>query len=291
MHMYCRWTVILFFLIQACNQPGSGERTRDMFTGRGLQGADAEASEVIYSLYLPTDISRLLEETGTNFMPGLLLPPEKIPLYENPEQIAQLLGALGVDMSYCRLFERIPESAEYYTQIELLADKLDLPDRIFEKYSRNLEEYFSEPDSLTGLIHTVYRETDSYFRENGMESLASLSLMGGWIEAMYIGAEIYMDKGIIEMGNRILQQKYALNSLVGLLGNFQESLLVRKNMHILNELREMYDHVEIRYAPEGFRIHPEEGKFHASASEIRYNTGTLQSICTRIISIRGEIIQ
>ena len=246
---------------------------------------------MIYSLYLPTDMSRLLEETGTHFMSELLLPPEKIPLYENPEQIAQLLGALGVDMSYCMLFERIPESAEYYTQIELLADKLDLPDRIFEKYSRNLKEYFTEPDSLTGLIHTVYRETDSHFRENDMESLASLSLTGGWIEAMYIGADMYMDKGIIEMGNRILQQKYALNSLVGLLGNFQESLLVRKNMHLLNELREMYDHVEIRYAPEGFRIHPEEGKFHAIASEIRYDTGTLDSICTRIISIREEIIQ
>jgi len=291
MFIHFRRTVFLFILLQTCNHPGNRETARDVFRGRSESAVAGKASEVIYSLYLPTDITRLFEETGTNFIPELLMPLEKIPLYENPQQIAQLMGALGVDMSYCKLFELLPESAEYYTHIELLADKLDLPDKIFEKYSRNLEDYFSDPDSLTGLIHNIYSETDSYFRKNDLESLASLSLMGGWVEAMYIGANIFLHNGMIEMGNRILQQKYALNSLVGLLGNFQESLVVRRNIHLLNELRKAFDHVEIRYAPEGFQINPEEKKIRASVSEIICETGALERICRMVIRIREEIIQ
>jgi hypothetical protein len=285
-----RWIFFLLVLVQACTH-GGGDRSRDVFAGRDEPVAGGEAYEVIYSLYLPTDITRLFEETGTNFYPELLIPLEKVPLYDEPEQIAQLMGSLGVDMSYCKLFARLAESAEYYIHIEILADKLDLPDRIFEKYSRDLEDYFSDPDSLTGLINNIYRETDSYFRKNDRKSLASLSLMGGWIETMYIGSHIYLDKGMIEMGNRILQQKYALNSLVGLLGNFQESLLVRRNMHLLNELREVYEGVEIMYDPEDFQIIPEEGIFHASVSGIICSPGTLDSICHRVIRIREKLIQ
>lgn len=282
--------VLLLLLLHVCDHSGSGENQQDLFQGSGGQGSAPEAHEVIYSLYLPTDISGLFEETGTSFMPEMLMPLEKIPLYEDPEQLAQMMGALGVDMSYCKLFERLPESATCYTHIELLADKLGLPDEIFDAYSRNLEDYFSDPDSLTGLIHSIYSDTDRYFRSNDQESLASLSLMGGWIEAMYIAANLYREKAIIELGNRILQQKYGLNSLVGLLGNFQESLVVRRNMHLLDELRELYDQVEILYDPQGFQMNPGEGIFQATISGIICAPGTLDSICRMVIRIREEIM-
>ena len=65
------------------------------------------------------------------------------------------------------------------------------------------------------------------------ESLASLSLLGGWLEAMYIGTRIFQEQEILDMSDRILQQKYTLISLMGLLGNYQESLVVRRYMHPL----------------------------------------------------------
>ena len=282
---------MLMVLLCACDHSGRRESAPEIFTINRESEVAGEAYEVIYSLYLPTDNSRLFEGTGANFIPEILIPTEKIPLYEDPEQIAQLLGALGVDMSYCRLFERLPEAAGFYFQIEMLADKLGLPDEMFEKYSGNLEDYFSDPDSLTGLINGVYSDTDRYFRESDRESLASLSLMGGWIETMFIAVNIYRKRAIIDMGNRILQQKYALNSLVGLLGNFQESLTIRRNIHLLNELRGLYDQMEILYEPQGFQINPEEKKFHASVSGIICAPGTLDSICETVMRIRDEIIR
>ena len=250
-----------------------------------------EAFEVIYSLNLPTDIARLFEETGTGFNPDLLLPLDRIPFYENTDQMALLIGAMGVDLSYCKLFERVLESADSYKHVELLADKLDLPRDIFEKSSSDLEQYINKPDSLTKLINQVYSDMDFYFKENDQESLASLSLFGGWLEAMYIGVRIYQDKSILEMGDRILQQKYALNNLTGLLANYQESLMVRRYMHPLNKLKNAYEQVDIRYSQDGFKMNREERTIRASVSEIAYEPETLENICQIIIQLRAEIIQ
>ncbi|MCK4748657.1 MAG: hypothetical protein KAT15_16505, partial [Bacteroidales bacterium] len=229
-------------------------------------------------------------ETGTGFSPDLILPLEKIPLYEDPGQMALLIGALGVDLSYCKLFERAQESAECYLHIELLADKLGLPAEIFERSSTHLEQFVNKPDSLTELIEQVYTDVDTYFKANDQESLASLSLLGGWLEAMYIGVKIFQEKEILEMGDRILQQKFALTSLSGLLSNYQESLVVRRYMHPLNSLRKTYDQVEIRYSRDGFTIEPDERVFRASVSEIICEPETLDQICQMVVQVRQEII-
>jgi len=256
-----------------------------------MSDAAEDALDVIYSLTLPTDIIDIFEETGTGFSPEFTIPLNLISLYEDQGQMALLIGALGVDLSYCKLFERKAESSELYKNIELLAYNLDLPRDIFEKSSDELEWYVSKPDSLTELIDQIYSDVDAYFREQDQESLASLSLLGGWLEAMYIGVRIYQDNVVLDMGDRILQQKYALNSLAGLLSNYQESLVIRSYIHLLSKLKEAYDKVEIKYSREGFELDEQENSIHARVAEITYEPGTLEEICRLIIQIREGVIQ
>lgn len=291
MYRYVFWMISMVILFNACNQSNNSSSNGVFNPDQTGSSISADAFEVIYALSLPMDIAGLFEETGTGFNPDLLLPLDRVPFYENPGQLALLMGALGVDLSYCKLFERVLESADTYKYIELLADKLDLPREIFEKSSADLEQYINKPDSLTKLIDQVYSDVDLYFKENDQSSLASLSLFGGWLEAMYIGVRIYQDKSILEMGDRILQQKYGLNSLTGLLANHQESLMVRRYMHPLNKLKKTYEQVEIKYAQEGFKMDQEEQAFHASVAEMIYEPETLENICQAILQLRAEIIQ
>lgn len=272
----------LLLFLHACNQPVSYSDQEELFVISADSTEPGQVFTVIYSLHLPTDISSLFEETGTEFSPGILMPQDRIPLYDEPGQMALLMGVLGVDLSYCKLFERFSESAECYHQIEILADNLDLPEEIFEKPSENLEEYMDNPDSLTSLINKVYHDVDNYFKTNGQESLASLSLLGGWLEAMYIAVNIYEENSMYEMGDRILQQKFALTSLTGLLSNYQESLVVRKYIHPLNRLKKVYSQVEIGYSKKGFRFDRENHVFYGSVTELKYEPETLNRICTLI---------
>jgi len=284
------WTVSMLILMIACNRSDPTSAGDDFIPDPQYEADAQEAIGVIYSMQLPTDIIEIFEKTGTGFSPDFTIPLKRISLYDYPEQMALLLGALGVDLSYCKLFERKVESGEYYRNIELLANNLDLPRDIFEISSEELQWYVNNPDSLTGLIDQIFTEVDSYFRDQNQESLAYLTLLGGWLEAMYISVRIYQDKSIIEMGERILQQKYALNSLSGLLANYQVSLVIRKYMHPLKQLREIFKEVEIKYSKEGFKLDQANKMFQASSVEISYKQETLDEICSLILNMREQII-
>lgn len=239
---------------------------------------------------IPTDIVNFFEQTGTGYDPDMTCPLEKIPLYDNPEHVSILLGVLGVDLHYCALFDRITESADYYNHIELLADKLGLPREIFEDSAGKQKSDLENPDSLRRSIYQIYTDMDNHFKENDQLSLASLSLLGGWLEAMYIGVRIYKDKAVLEMGDRILQQKFSLNSLSGILANQQESLIVRRYMHTVNKLKEVYDRVDIRYEPGTFEMDSNDQTFHAEVAEISYEPESLEEICRIVLQLREDIL-
>jgi hypothetical protein len=281
--------IVLGFLVFACNPTGS-QSGENEFISDSDYAAITPSAEIVYALKIPTDIVGFFEETGTGFDPNIPISLQKIPLYENPEHIAILLGILGVDLSYCTLFERIPESADYYRHIELLADKLDLPREIFEESPGQQRSNLENPDSLKKQIFEIYSEMDNHFQESGQLSLASLSLLGGWLETMYIGVLIYKDKTVLEMGDRILQQKFSLNSLSGIMANQQESLMVRRYMHTVNKLKNVYDEVEIHYESEGFEIDDNERAFHANVAEINYEPRSLEEICKIILQLRQDIL-
>lgn len=272
----------------ACRTTTTSEQSAFVPSGSG-EGISA-AFDVIYALQLPTDIAALLEKTGTGYHPEFCIPLEWIPLYSDPGQMAMVIGALGVDLSYSKLFGMFSESAQCFQNIEILGDKLNLPQELFRRGTDELEKYVEDPDSLTVLIEDVYRDVDSHFKESGQESMASLSLLGGWLEAMYFGVMIYRENGVLEMGDRILQQKFALNSLSGLLSNYQESLMVRRFIHPLDKIKSEYAKVEIRYAPEGFRIDSEDKLLHATVSEINYEPEVLDEICRLILQVREDFI-
>ena len=282
--------IIVSFAMYACNPTGSQSGENEFVTDSDYSSVFRPSAEIVYALKIPTDIVSFFEETGTGFDPELTIPLEKIPLYDNPEHIAILLGVLGVDLSYCTLFERIPESAEYYRHIELLADKLDLPREIFEESPGQQRSNLEHPDSLKLQIYEIYTAMDNHFQESGQLSLASLSLLGGWLETMYIGVIIYKDKTVLEMGDRILQQKFSLNSLSGIMANQQESLMVRRYMHTVNKLKDVYDKVDIRYEPEGFQMDDNEQAFHAKVAEINYEPESLEEICKIVMQLRQDIL-
>ena len=290
MFRYSLGAVSLCIFMIACNPTGSQSAENEFIAGSDYAEEFSPSAEIVYALKIPTDIVSFFEETGTGYDPYITIPLEKIPLYENPEHLAILLGVLGVDLSYCTLFERIPESAEYYRHIELLADKLDLPREIFEESPGKQRSNLENPDSLKRQIYEIYTEMDDHFKESGQLSLASLSLLGGWLETMYIGVIIYKDKSVLDMGDRILQQKFSLNSLTGIMANQQESLMVRRYMHTVNKLKEVYDQVDIRYETEGFEMDENEQAFHANVAEIIYEPEQLEEICKLVLQLRQDIL-
>ncbi len=282
--------LLFIILLSACNnQPAPVE---EEFVVEQSVKESTEVKEVIYSMYLPTDMTDLFDKSGSNFNPEMPAPVNTLPLYTNPEQIAVMLGIFGVDLSYMKILQQKAMAAEYYTAIKVLAANLELPDKIFEASSKKLEKNLGNQDSLAAVIESVYAETDQFFRESGNDNLASISLLGGWVEAMYIGVSIYeSEQGNKAMAHKLLQQKFTLNSIYSILSNHQESLRVTSYLLMMKRLRKEFSKVEIRYPIEGFSVDTTQKRIQTANAQILYDPSTLREINRLVVQMRDELIR
>ena len=280
---------LLILLMSSCkNQP---QIVQEEFKYEELNNSSKEVHEVLYSMYLPTDMSNIFSLSGTNYIPDLPASIEHIALYTNTEQMAVMLGVYGVDITYMKLLGQTLPAAQYYEVIESLSENINIPGTLFLESSEQMEQHFSNEDSLAAVIEDIYVNTDQFFRKNGDEHLAALSLLGGWVEAMYIGVSIFeSDSGNNVIAKRILQQKFSLNSIYVILSNYQESLLIKEYLLMLKKLRKVFENVEIRYQKEGFSVDTTQKKFHAYNTNIRYNEETMNDLKRIIPQIRNEIL-
>lgn len=286
--VFISFLLSLLFLNACRNQP---EPSEEHFSYEELKTEDREIREVIYSMYLPTDLSHLFNRSGTNYESTIPASIDDITLYTDPEQIAIMLGIYGVDLTYMKLLGQTTPASQYYKSIETLSEKIGIPEAIFDRSTAQLEKYFNNEDSLSSVIDHIYRETDHYFKENGQDNLAALSLAGGWIETMYIGVRIFeADSGNYVMAEQLLQQKYSLNSIYTILSNHQDSLLVKEFLLMLKKLRNVFEKVEIRYQKDGFSVDTSRKKIQAYSSNIRYDEKTINELVRIIPLIRDNLM-
>jgi len=283
-------SAVIIFVFSACKTENKQSDNAVFYTQDTLKLL-GEASEVIYALSLPTDMSILIEESGYNFNPELPAATRNTPRYSDTSQMAVILGIYGVDLSYSKVYNQSASVADYYNSLKSLSSRLTVPEAIFESSRKAIEQSFNNPDSLTKVITLIYQENDIYFRRNGREHLASLSLMGGWIEAMYIGVSLYKENESKEMRERILQQKFALNSIISLLSNYQEDQMITTYLLMLKKLRKQFDRIGIRYAKDGFSVDTSTHKLQSKGAIIDYDPETMDQICSIVIQIRNELLK
>lgn len=281
--------MLSLLFINACRN--QTEPTGEHFKYEALTNEDHEIREVIYSMYLPTDLSDLFSRSGTNYESTIPASIDDIILYTDPEQVAIMLGVYGVDLTYMKLLGQTALASQYYKTIEALSEKIGIPESIFDRSTAQLEKYFNNEDSLSSVIDHIYRETDHYFKQNGQDNLAALSLAGGWIETMYIGVKIFeADSGNHVMAEQLMQQKYSLNSIYTILSNHQESLSVKEFLLMLKKLRKIFEKVEIRYQKDGFSVDTSQKKIQAYSSNIRYDEKTINELVRVVPLIRDNLI-
>jgi len=277
-------------LLTACNS--RPESISETFEAGNTASGNKEIREVIYAMYLPTDMAVIFQRSGANYNPDIPAPTEDHPLYQDQEQIAVMLGIYGVDITYMKMLEQKAPAAAYYSTLRNLSGKIGLPASIFGKASERIEAAFNNDEPLPSAIEDIYRDADQYFRMNGNDNLATLALFGGWVEAMYIGTTIYENsEGNTDLAEKLLQQKFSLNSIYTLLSNYQESLSVKSYLLMLKKLRKAYEAVDIRFRKEGFSVDTTQKKLHGYSARIEYDPQTLREIIATVGLIRTELIQ
>ncbi len=279
------------FLLSSCGTRNKPEPlTSEVFDAEPTSNA-GKVRLIFYNMYLPTESSRIFEKLGANYTPDILNPADNFSNYTDNAKIALNLGVYGVDLSYCRIFNQNAAIAKYFTTVQLLYEKLGIPASYFEDLLQGLEKYYNNKDSLARFASDVYEHADNYLRENENDAFAAMIITGGWVESLYLAgkiAEAYPEN--VEITERIAGQKYSLNSLISVLSNYQDNIVIAEYILMLKGLKKSFDKIDIYYNNGSFQLDTINKLISVSDYEVKFSPDVLKEITKSVSEIRSEIV-
>lgn len=206
-----------------------------------------KVKKIFYNLPSVIEVSTMLKNSGVDYNFDFLNHYKKVDQYTTLEEMSINLGVYGADLSYTRLYDQLQESVNYFAAIKRLSDNLGIPQDQGGAAAERLESNLQNPDSLLNIITRTYSDADAYLKQNDRGNIASLIVMGSWIEALYIATHIAsLPDSETAIHNSIAQQKFSLDNLVGLLSEYKEDEMVETYISQLNVLQQAYEKVEIQ---------------------------------------------
>lgn len=240
---------------------------------------------IFYNMYLSVELSSMFETAEAVFNKELLNAYDKTSQYITSYKRAMNLGVYAVDLSYCRAFEQFDVAGRYFSAMRNLSQQLGIPQNYFEETSQRFEKNLTNKDSLITIANEIYYETEEYLKENERFATASVIIMGGWVEAVFIGTIVAAESRNPDIIERIIDQKYSLNNLLIMLKEYESNEMISDYIHALMELRELYYALKIEI-PADFDVDVESNQEKIDAWIVEVN-----KINSAIANIRKSIIE
>ena len=254
-------------------------------------GKNKNIREIYYGLLTPVEVCNIFERLGIRYNDTIILPAENRDLYMSSYKAAMNLGVYGVDMGYMKLFGVNRQTVSYFSTIQTLSERLNMPDTFLSDAIRSLDADISDADSLTGLMNDAYGKIDEHLRQEGSEGTLGLMLMGGWIEAMYLATQLAYDPADPDpqVVGKIAEQKYSLISLLSFMKNYYDDPMVVFYTKKLKYLNRWFDTFEIYYQPGDVTIDTLRQVITTTGTEMTVTVGTLNEIRDYVAKLRTEI--
>jgi len=245
--------VSLGLLLAGCNRgtkaggEGSGE-----FEASGALDAETQeqlntAKRIFYSLPSPLETAMLIKNAGAIYNEELLNPTGNTSMYITSKSKALNLGVYSTDLSYASLFDQTQATLDYIGAAKEMADGLNILDAINEETIETLENNINNREMIIDIISETLMNSSSFLKENGLEATASVILVGGWMEGLYIATNLVDDKELKgnKLVERIVDQKLSLDIMVNLLQQSPEDEDAMTVLDDVKALKEIFDKISI----------------------------------------------
>jgi hypothetical protein len=243
---------LLSLILAGCGsdkqKSGSGEITLDEseLDDDLLQDINS-AKQIFYSLPSPLETAKLLKSAGAVYDEQLLNPVDNTANYTTNRSMALNLGIYTTDLSFASLFDQTQTSIRYMNAAKQMADGLGILDAIDANTIDRLEENINNRDMIMDIISETFMNSSSFLTENERPALASIVLVGGWIEGLYIACNLVGDAPIDDnkLVERIVDQKLSFNIVLALLEDNKDNTDVADLMADINDLKTTFDKITI----------------------------------------------
>ncbi|HEU4719322.1 MAG TPA: hypothetical protein VFU15_15870 [Bacteroidia bacterium] len=221
--MKMRYAAILplFFLLACSNdQPATNnvDTTPKKDTTQVADDEDMPES----TLPSPLAVASMFKRSGLKYLPGLINTTDKAGTYSTMFSRAENMGVYSSDMAYCVMNKQSNEGGQLLKVIRDLGKQINLGNvfdqgNLYDRFNKNLDN----EDSLGKIIADIQFETDKELAKNDQNDLYGVIFAGAWIEAMYVGCEVYKKDGNDDVVAALVEQMVVSRNIVTELKNYE----------------------------------------------------------------------
>jgi hypothetical protein len=246
--------LFISFSITGCKSGPRDDGSAQDFEESFESGIDQETQErfqtakrIFYSLPSPIETAKILQNAGATYDEALLNPVDNSSAYITNRSMALNLGIYTTDLSYASLFDQTQVTLSYIEAAKKMADGLNILDAIDETTIQRLEDNINNREVIIDIISETLLNSSSYLKERGLESTATIILVGGWIEGLHIATNLVgeaslEDNRIVE---RIVDQKLSIDIMINLLEEAADDPDAQTILADVNELKSIFDKIKI----------------------------------------------
>lgn len=171
--------------------------------------------------------------------------PDNYKNYVDTKSKALNFGIYATDFLYCSTFDYGAEGLKYFVNVKKLGDELGISGVISESMADRIKKNIGKTDSLTDLSNTLYFSSIAELEKSDKASVLALVIVGGWIESMNLVTNMVKKfKADNPAVDRIAEQKYTLDNLLGYLDKYKSDENVASVIGQLSELKGIYDQLK-----------------------------------------------
>lgn len=248
-------SVFLTFSLTGCNSgtkkaENESDQTEEFVTAidESAQEKFLTAKKIFYSLPSPIETAMILQNAGATYDERLLNPVANQSGYITTVDMALNLGIYTTDLSYASLFDQTQVTLNYIEVAKNLADGLNILDAISEGTIQRLEDNINNREEIIDIISETLLNSSSFLKERGLEGTATIILVGGWIEGLYIATQLVGDSPIEnnKIVERIVDQKLSVDFIVNLLKEAEDDEDAQNVLVDIMGLKAVFDKIEIK---------------------------------------------
>jgi len=238
-------------VLTSCGSEPKPTVEEDVVTENVVETSDedlAQADQMIKNMPSPIEMAILVKHAGGAYNSSLLNDVKRIDDYVTAGKKTVNMGVYSADVGYTSLYKQTQETVFYLNNVRKLSDAIGLTDAFDQSVFDRVEANIENRDSLLHILSGSYDVANEYLKENDRMNTSVLMIAGGWLESMYLAANLGADGGRPEdiISLRILEQELVLEKLLSVMRLVQGDPLVDEFEAKLSELDRVLVADEIR---------------------------------------------
>ncbi|TNF31432.1 MAG: hypothetical protein EP314_00840 [Bacteroidetes bacterium] len=222
--------VAVALLLSACSseQKQAAEDVQPVVADEMSEEDLAKADEMIQNMPSPIEMAILVKHAGGEYNSKLLNDIKKLDGYVTNGKKTINMGVYSADVGYTSLYKQTQETVFYLNNVRKLSDAIGLTDAFDQAVFDRVESNIENRDSLLHILSGAYDVANEYLKENNRMNTSILMIAGGWVESMYLAANLGANGGRPEdiISLRILEQDVVLDKILAAMSLVQDDPLV-----------------------------------------------------------------